>query len=841
MRFYRFLLHAYPASFRNEYSGEMCAVFARRLRDSGPLAHAVLWLAAPFEVLYNAAIVHADILRQDLRYTARSLARSPGFALTAIAVLALGIGANTAAFSITDHVLIRALPFPDSERLVNIWDTHPGYNHSEFSPANYRDSKKMSTAFEFMGAYTNISANLVGEADPERLDGAKLTSDLLPALDIPPVLGRTFSEADTSPGAPATVILSYDLWQTEFAGDRAALGRRLLLDNTPHTVIGVMPHDFRFPSRDARFWIPLPLADEDFADRGNDYLRVVARLKGGVSIDAARAEVSLVAARLAQQYPDSNAHVGANLLRMRDEVGSQSRLLVLALAGAAIGVLLIACTNLANLLLARALMRRREIAIRTAIGAGRERLVRQLLTESVVLAGIGGLCGIALAFGTTPLLSRLVPVSLPVDSTPSIDARVLLASGLLTLLTGLAFGAAPAWRAWQRPRSWLVIAEVAASVVLLVGTGLLLRALWNVRAVDPGFRPDGVFTLRTALPMPKYEPTLRRVQFYDRVLDGVRRLPGVSAAAYISFLPMAMGGGIWEVGIPGEFVRPGEKQLASARFATPEFFTSMGIPLLAGRDLSESDTLTRPSVAVVSESFARRYWPHANPLGRHFEFGGLDRTVIGMVGDIRVRGLERESEPQVYLSYRQQEDGSFRFYAPKELVVRSSGKSLALVPEIRRIVRAADPQQPISDMRPLLDLIDSQTAPRSVQVRVLAGFAAIAFLLAAVGLHGVLSFAVSSRAREIGVRIALGAQRSDILRTVFSQSLGLLAIGLAAGLALAFWTGRLLQSLLAGVKPSDPTTFLAASGLCVLMAVLGSILPAARALRIDPIQSIRSE
>jgi predicted permease len=859
MRFYKLFLRAYPASFRNEYGDEMCAIFARRLREaSGPTARAALWAFAPFETICNAAAVHADILRQDLRYTARSLVRSPGFAFTAIAVLALGIGANTAAFSITDHVLIRALPFPDSDRLVNLWEAPPGYSRVELSPANYRDWKNSATVFESMGAHTNISANLVGQGEPERLDGAMMTSEVIPALGVSPLIGRTFTDADTREGAPSTVLLSYDLWQIDFGGDPGVLGRRVLLNDQARSVIGVMPRDFRFPDRQARFWMPLAFKDEDYRDRDNLYLHITARLKRDVSIQTARAEMSVIAARLASQYPDDNAHVGAVVIPLRDDVSRQSRMLVLALAGAALGVLLIACTNLANLLLGRALSRRHELAVRTAIGAGRDRLVRQLITESLLLAISGGGCGVALAIITVPLLARLVPMALPVASAPSVDLRVLLASALLTLITGITFGAAPAWRACNtnldslregpRPgaarrgfRRYLIVIEVAASVVLLVGTGLLLRALWRIRAVDPGFRAESVLTLRTALPLPKYEPTLRRVQFYDRVLEDIRRLPGVSGAAYISFVPMAMGGGIWGVGIPGQTTGRAERQNASSRFVTPGFFAALDIPLLAGRDVSESDTLNRPFVAVVSRSFVRRYWQGSDALGRHFDFGGADRTIVGVVGDIRVRGPERDSEPQVYLPYRQVEDGWFSFFNPKDLVVRCSGNGLGLVSEIRRIIRAADPQQPVSDVRLLSDIIDSQTASRSVQVMVLAGFATIAFLLAAVGLHGVLSFAVSSRSREIGVRVALGAQRGDVLGMVFGQSARLLAVGLAIGLVLAWWIARLLESLLAGIKPSDPTTFVAAAALCILMTLLGSLVPAARALRIDPIAAIRSE
>ena len=417
-------------------------------------------------------------------------------------------------------------------------------------------------------------------------------------------------------------------------------------------------------------------------------------------------------------------------------------------SGAALCVLLIACANLANLLLARALARQKELAVRAAMGAGRERLVRQLVTESLVLAALGGGLGVLAAVAAVPLLARLVPSSLPIAQAPSVDLRVLIFAALLTGLTGVGFGVFPALRASggadlsglregaragggrkERLRSALVIVEVMASVVLLVSAGLLMRALWRIEATDPGFHADGVLTLRTALPMPKYAATARRTQFYTRVLSDARALPGVSAAAYISFLPMVMRGGIWPVAINGQpldLTRGGEAHTASMRFVTPGFFAALGIPLDRGRDVSESDTIDRPFAAVVSESFVRRYWPDQDPLGRHFQFAFHDRMVVGVVGDIRVRGLERNSEPQVYLAYKQDPDGGFTFYGPQDLVVRSSASTAALLPALRRIIRAADPQQPVSDVRTMAQIVEEETASRSAQVRVLGVFAAIA-------------------------------------------------------------------------------------------------------------------
>ncbi len=865
MRFYDILLMFYPASFRAEYGDEMRAVWARRRRDAaGPMAGAALWIATICEALTNAAAVHRDILLQDLRYAARTLARSPGFTLTAILVLALGVGANTAAFSVTDFVLIRPLPFPDPDRLVSLWEKLPGYSQMELSPANYVDWKRMSRSFGGMGAYTSTAANLVGQGDPERIEGTAVTASLLPLLGVQPAMGRVFSAAEDREGAPGTLLLSYPLWQAVFGGDPGAIGRPVDLDNEVYVVIGVMPRDFHFPSREAEFWTPMRFRehDDNFRDRTNNDLNVVARLKPGVSLGQATAEMGVVAAQLERQFPKENRQTGASINFLRDDLPQRSRLLLLALSGAALFVLLIACANLANLLMARGMARQRELAIRAAMGAGRERLVRQLITESLVLAVAGGVAGVLVAAAAVPLLARLVPTSLPIAQSPSIDLRVLVFAALVSGLTGIGFGAIPALRACrksdfsalregtraggghqERLRSALVLAEVTASLVLLVSAGLLMRALWRIEATDPGFHTDGVLTLRTALPIPKYEETARRTAFYTEVLSGVRALPGVSNAAYISFLPMTMTGGIWPVAVDGK--QPEAERFgahtASLRYVTPGFFATLGIALERGRDAGDRDGIDAPFAAVVSESFVRRYWPDQDPLGRHFTMAFHDRTVVGVVADIRVRGLESNSEPQVYLPYRQVPDGMLPFYAPKDLVICSAAAPGTLLPAVRRIIRAADAQQPISDVRMLGDIVAEQTASRAAQVRVLGAFAVIAFLLAGVGIHGLLSFAVSRRTPEIGVRIALGAQPREIVRMIVRQGALLAAAGVAPGVVLAYAAGRAMEGILAGVQPGDALTFGSAIGLCSLMAVLGSLLPALRAVRIDPMTAIRSE
>jgi predicted permease len=552
------------------------------------------------------------------------------------------------------------------------------------------------------------------------------------------------------------------------------------------------------------------------------------------------------------------------VLPLRGELSSQTRLLVSALFGAALCVLLIANTNLASLLLTRIVGRRGELAVRTALGAGRERLVRQLLTESVLISMVGGAIGLVIAVAAVPMLSRLVPVMMPLSQPNVLDLRVLLFAALITCGTGIGFGVVPAIRLTRQPeatalregtrapvsarsqrlRGILVVAQVTASVTLLIACGLLIRALWKVQAVDPGFRTSDVLAVQTPLPWPKYAPTAKRIELYDRILTSTRALPGVTSAGYISAIPIYMGGGIWGVTIKGKSAVAPDARAAhavSVRFTTPDFFKTLGIAVTQGRDVSVSDTGTSPYVAVVSESFAQRFWPGENPIGRTFFVAFRDRIVIGVAKNIRVRGLERGSEPQVYLPAAQIPDGWMPYFAPKELVVRAEGDPLALVPAIRRIVREADPDLPLARVRTLADVVEMHTAPRATQVLVLEAFAALSLLLAALGIHGLLAYAVSQRKAEIGLRVALGARSSNILTMVLGEGLMLASIGALLGLGLAYVAGRNMQALLAGIDPADPATFVTAAVLALGMTVLGSLLPAVRALRVDAITVMRAQ
>jgi putative ABC transport system permease protein len=854
----------------------MAAIFAEKRREaSGPLEALVVWTSAFVDVVSTAVRVHADLLGQDVRLVLRTARHAPAFAGTTILVSALGVGATTAAFSITDHVLLRPLPFPDAQELVRLWQSQRerGYGQLELSPANYRDLERMSRSFVTTGAFGTTSFNLLGPHAPERIEGAAVTSGVLRLLGTKPLLGRVFGPADEREEAPRTAVLAYGLWQGLFGGDPGILGRKVVLDDAAYEVVGVMPRGFHFPRREIRIFTPLRFAEGDFENRDDLWLEAVTRLAPGVSLDEARAEMTLVAARLERAYPRENSGLGVSVVSLRDQVSRQARLLLLALLGAALCVLLIACTNLAGLLVARGLERRKEIAVRAALGAGRERLVRQLLTEALALAVAGGALGVVFAHAALPLVARLVPNSLPVPETPPLDLRVLGFAALATLVTAMGFGLAPAVRSFrdadasalreggrwgvggrrERLRGVLVTAEVTVSVLLLVSAGLLIRALWRVQAVDPGFRSEGVVTLRTSLPMPRYGPAAQRAPFYDRVLGEVRRLPGVEGAAYISGLPMVMKGGIWTIEAHGQPARSADDNTASMRYVTPGYFAALRIPLRRGRDVSDADTEASLPVAVVSESFAERHWPGQDPLGRRFRFGLLgleqlaamgssqERTVVGVAGDVKVRGLERASEPQVYLPHRQHPDGVMGFYVPKDLVVRSSPEGATLVPALRRIIAGVDPDVPVSDVRSLGAVVEQETAARRTQLRVLLGFAALAMLLTALGIHGLLAFTVSSRAAEIGVRVALGAARSEVLRLVLVRVLRLGLAGSAAGLGLACAAGRGLETLLAGVSPHDAPTFLVAGALAMTTVVAGGLQPALRALRVDPLIAMRAE
>ena len=813
--------------------------------------------------MLNAAAVHWEILRQDLRYAARSLNHSRGFALTAILVTALGVGTNTAAFSVADFVLLRPLPFPDSESLVRLCEgprTGGGWGcNNELSPANYRDVRNSATGFEALGAFLGSTVVLLGSGDPLRTPAAAVTPEVLPLLGTPPLLGRVFDSAGTQDRDANAIVIGYGLWQSRFGGDPALVGRTVNLDGTPRVVIGVMPQTFHFPTRNVQVWTPLVLGEEDYAERDNTYLQGIGRLRDEVTFDQARAELALIFTRLAKDHPETNAETGFSFFRQRDEMAPRARQMLTVLAGASLSMLLLTCASLAHLLLARAASRERELAVRAALGAGRERLARQFLTESVVLTVIGGVGGILVALLTVPLLASMIPTTLPIASEPNLDLRVLGFAAASAAVTGLGFGLLPAVRAGRtrfgalregtrsggghkaRLRQVLVTVEVAVSVGLLVCSGLLIRAVWRVQAVDPGFSAEGVLTLRSELPLPKYESAARRSEFYRSVLSEVQALPGVGAAAYTSGLPMVLTGGIAGVEIPGREIRRDGSDNVSVRWVSSRFFEALRIPVRAGRTVEDGDTADRALVAVVSESFVTRHWPNRDPIGLTFRVRNQDRAVVGIARDIKVRGLERSNEPQVYLPIAQVPEGFGGLYHPKDLIVRFDGRQEALVAAVRRIIRAADSDLPITNVRMMSDVVAGETASRRDQLNVLGALAIIALLLSGVGIYGLVGYSVSQRSREIGVRMALGARPIGIARLVLREGFVMAVVGIVVGLTVAYGAARAWSALLFGVSPADPATLLTAAGLGVVMTVAGSIVPTWRAVRVSPLSAMRVE
>jgi putative ABC transport system permease protein len=803
---------------------------------------------------------------QDLRYGLRTLRKNLGFTVVAVIALALGIGANSAIFSVVNAVLLRPLPYKDPERLVMVWedDTKHGYPNDTPAAANYIDWRDQNKVFEGMAATADQSFNLTGTGDPERLDGKRVSANFFDLLGVAPRLGRTFAPEEDAPGANRVVIMSHGLWQRRFGSDAGLVGKTINLNGEPHTVVGVMPAGFQFLSNDVELWVPIALTPQQAANRGNHYLKVVARLKPGVALEQARAEMSAIAARLEQQYPEQNTELGASAVSLHEQVVGNIKPALLVLLGAVGFVLLVACANVANLLLARAAVRQKEIALRTALGASRMRLVRQFLTESVLLAALGGAVGLLLSVWGVTLLKSFIPESISQVKAIAVDGKVLGFTLLVTLLTGLVFGLAPAAQASKFNlnetlkeggrdtaatgrgnliRGILVVLEVAVSLVLLVGAGLLVNSFMRLRSVEPGFTTGNLLTMSVVLPPQKYPDQTRRLAFYTDMIRRVEALPGVRSAAVTNWIPLVMQGDSVGVTVEGQPAPgPGKMPIVVTRVISPHYFGTMGIQLLEGRGFEEGrERVDSPCAVVVSQTTARHFGPDESPLGKRLTPGTPENPddwcqVVGVARDVRQFDLAAEPRAQMYLSNAQAS-----FFPPRHLVVKTDADPLTLAPAVRKAVWEVDRDQPVSNVRTMEDVLSESLARQRFSTMLLGIFAGVALVLAAVGIYGVMSYSMAQRTREIGIRMALGAQKRDVLRLAVGQGLKLVSIGVLIGLAGALALTRVMTSLLFGVSATDPTTLVTISLVIVCVALLASYIPARRATKVDPLIALRYE
>jgi putative ABC transport system permease protein len=808
-----------------------------------------------------------DGLRQDIGFGVRMLRRQPGFTVVVLMALALGIGANTAIFSVVDTVLWRPLPFPASDRLVSIAEQRPreGRLHGFVAPADFYDWRRDATSFIAMAAADSMAANLTGSGEPERLRGMAVSSGFLTVLGTAPARGRDFRAEEETPGRHRVVLLTDGLWRRRFGADPSIVGRAINLNGNPYDVVGILPPDFWWGSQ-PEFVAPYPIASGDpISVRAQHSMEVVARLRPGVSIEQARAELDTIGRRLSEEFPQTNTGHSPHTIALQDSLVSEIRPALLVLLGAVGLVLLIACANVATLLLARATGRQKEMAVRIAIGAGRPRLVRQMLTESVLLALAGGGAGLLLAVWGLSAMRTLLPAqfaAVPGFDRLAIDGRVLAVAVIVSAVTGLVFGAIPALAASDlqtgsvlheegrggiggvrsgRMRAALVIGEMALSLVLLVGAGLLMVSFKHLVDVSPGFRSEHIVAAQIALPANRYAERGRVLGFYQVLLERLRSAPGVDGVEAVSHLPFS--GQETRTGFSIEG-RRGPSPIpvrAHPRLVTPGYLAMMGVPLVRGRFFTARDADGAPPVVIINEAAARRFWPDEDPIGKRIGFNiGPEprlREIVGIVGDIKHAGLDADSNPEAYLPHLQT-----NFFSPASMnvVVRSASGAAIVAPLLRAAVAELDKDQPLGVIRSLDDLIAGSVAPRRLNLVLLVGFAAVALTLTAFGLYGVMAYLVAQRTREIGVRMALGATRSSVLQLVLRQA-GVMALaGIAIGLVGALALTRFLATLLFGVSTTDPIVYAAVAALLSVVALLAVAIPSARATRVDPLSALRT-
>jgi putative ABC transport system permease protein len=803
-------------------------------------------------------------LWQDLRYGARMLLKQPGFSLIAVITLALGIGANTAIFSVINAVLLRPLPFPESERLVRLYEKETysamASERLEVAPANFLDWRRQSRTLAGIAAWGEEEQALASQGQADAAVAAFVTANFFSVLGVSPLHGRVFTSEEDQPGRDAVALLGHGLWQRRFGGDAKVVGQRVTLDGSEYTVVGIMPAGFQYP-RGADIWTPLALNPNQTQSREAHFLQVIARRRPEATLQQVRAEMATIAGDLAQQYPATNKAWTVNVVSLfEDEVG-QARPAMLMLMGAVGLVLLIACANVSGLLLSAGASRQTEITIRAALGATRSRLIRQSLTESALLAGLGGGLGLLLAVWGVEALIRLGPPEIPRLQSVGVDFRVLGFTLAVTALTGLIFGLVPALqssrlnlceslkegapraagsRSQQRIFNALVVSEIALALVVLAGAGLLLNSFIRLQRVELGFQTSNVLTVEVNLPSARYSAgdwKAQRMNFYGQALERLAALPGVTAVGAIDSLPLSGDQRGWTFRKEGQNLAPSERPVAGFQVATTDYFRAVGMQLRRGRAFTEADREGAPPVMIVNESFARRFYPNEDPLGQRIIIRNQPeiREIIGVVNDIRHFGPDQDPAPEMYAPYNQFAIGA----AP--LIVRTSSGPEALIGAVRKEIQAVDREVAIGQVRTMEELMSSALARRRFALLLLGVFASVAVLLAAIGVYGMMSYAVAARTREIGIRMAFGAQAGDMLKLVIGRGLKLTFCGVAVGLVAAFALTRLIKTQLFGVNATDPATFVSIAALLALVALVACWIPARRATKVDPLIVLRTE
>ena len=802
-------------------------------------------------------------LRQDVAHSWRALRRSPGFAIVALVTLALGIGANTAIFSVVNGLLLRDLPYREADGLVRVWGVHTDTkrDRGQISAADFMDLKARQRTFASLGAFAGSGGTYVGSGDPVQLSGLRTDATVFATLGVRPFLGRTFVAGEDSTGANPTIVLGFGAWRRVFGSDSSIVGKAINLSGRTRTVIGVLPPSFFFPTAsEAEFFIPLDLSpvlrDVNRARKFHN-LGAVGRLRPGVTASQADAELTSIMGQLEREYPDANTNISVSTVGVREAVVGDTRPALLVLLGASLVVLLIACANVAGMLLSRAVSRRQELAVRAALGAGRARLMRQMLTESLVLALLGGAVGLVLAVWGTRALVAAAGEMMPAANQVAVDGTVLLSAIVVTLISGAVFGLIPAVAASRgmhgalkdatrgssggvarhRMRSVLVTGQLALAVVLLVGAGLLVRSLQRLQQTDLGYSTDSVLTFEVNLSGQRYGTEESQDQFFDALYSRLAALPGVTAVGGSGNIPLR-GGASSSLAIDGQPLPEGKLPEVGYQPVSDDLFKAMGVALKRGRAFSASDRNTSPKVAILSEGLARKFWPNADPIGARIRLGPNPSapwmTIVGVVGDVRM-GVSGEPRPTAYVSSRQDHWGG------AAVVVRTTGDPMALLPAVRRELKAIDATLPVGSPASMKDVKSSQLADRRLPMQLMIAFALLALTLAAVGVYGVMAYSVAARTREIGVRVALGAQPSSVFGMVVRQGLSAAVIGLTIGLVGAAALGRLLTKLLYGVGATDAVTFIVVAGVLLAVTLAACLVPARRALRVDPLEALRAE